>query len=1407
MKSLKSRLKKHEVNITQTSDWSKYDDRLMRAAERGDVEKISATLAKKGVNPSKLDLEGRSAFHIVASKGHLECLNAILLHGVDLTAPDAAGRNALHLSAKYGHSLCLQKLLQFNCPTENVDLQGRTALHDAAMSDCCSCVHLLCDHGACVNAKDGDGGTPLSLATQMCHPAICQLLIEKGAEVNARDKQHRTPLMLGCEYGCKESVEVLLRVGAEVGLVDSLGRDCAYYARIGDNMEILSLIRTAMENSPRGPEHLRSGVYKRTKQVRQNSKSEPSTKSKEQGQDLEVENEDLRDKLLKLQHEQRVLNEKVGGLQMQLSQEQMMSDDLENEREEFKALLEAKEKELEESLKTMENLRGKVRYYEQKNSSVPSSPSTGKEDFVMKQVPLLSANPQLVAHLPARSQLRPLELPGETIDQRQELDTVRRYYEAAREETMRLQQELSRRSSECLALASERDRSKAESDQQIRQLEEALRDVQKRMLDSESKVKQMQSHFLALKDHLTQEALSGSARAEDLNEQLRDIKSKYEGASAEVGKLRNQLRHNELLVQELRREDSRLRKENRRFQDELAVCEEDRERAERRAKEAMEQVGLSVTAEKFENMRCLLTNEVNEKSRSLTEAERELTLIREKLDSSQSEKKRSDSKWELMIKELEEVKIRNISLAREAEKLRTEKVLLQRQVEDLMGQMRNQHVPAQLHAETKRACEETIARLSQSLSDSEQSLRKAELEQKQLQEEKKTLREDIMRLQASSIPREEHDKMLQDMQSKITKLEMLLTEALRKCEEIESKARTFQSENTSMKESHVPLTTHHQTTTQLTTELEKCKAELATFKKQIESGTEELAALRAQLEKETTKRTALQAQLESETVAQAGLKSKLECSAAKQAKLQELVDRKAVEWTRLQTLLEKEITQKTDLQSLLNNLKVEVDTEYVKRKDHEAVVSGLQKQVEQKQQEWTQTNAKYHKAQDEVQKLQAAIQEQREELDTLHQCITEKYAPLTSMEEKERNFQTTRMELELELQEQCQISSETKIKLDEQQQEMQKMQKKLHSAECALNEERASWNQERNAMLRQLENLQSHLQEAQKSLAEAKEKERVLQDECQQAANRLKTLQETVNSQYVPIVQHQELKDLLSNTKASFEVELRTQVNLYENVQAQVKRLEKELEMIKGSSITVSLHAQEKATWEKNMVATQQKLQEKEEAAFVMEQEVKRLREEVQQAKHSLRELQICKDRENSDHQTLKLGLEQVIAQLEESCRMHGEESRRMAKELHAAQEHSERLRKKHGDIEHDIAQLKLKYDQSMNTVKELKERIQLSSRDMEGKDKEICTLHNDVEKLKLSLCQFTGGPGKNQSVEALQTQIRALQCQLDESQRRHQEIISIYRAHLLNAVQGHMDADVQDALLQIIHMRQELVC
>lgn len=62
----------------------------------------------------------------------------------------------------------------------------------------------------------------------------------------------RTALMLGCEYGCRDAVEVLVKNGADVTLLDALGHDSSYYARIGDNLDILNILKTASENTNTG---------------------------------------------------------------------------------------------------------------------------------------------------------------------------------------------------------------------------------------------------------------------------------------------------------------------------------------------------------------------------------------------------------------------------------------------------------------------------------------------------------------------------------------------------------------------------------------------------------------------------------------------------------------------------------------------------------------------------------------------------------------------------------------------------------------------------------------------------------------------------------------------------------------------------------------------------------------------------------------------------------------------------------------------------------------------------------------------------------------------------------------------------------------------------------------------------
>nr|XP_046231070.1 ankycorbin isoform X2 [Scatophagus argus]XP_046231072.1 ankycorbin isoform X2 [Scatophagus argus]XP_046231073.1 ankycorbin isoform X2 [Scatophagus argus] len=118
---------------------------------------------------------------------------------------------------------------------------------------------------------------------------------------------------------------------------------------------------------------------------------------------------------------------------------------------------------------------------------------------------------------------------------------------------------------------------------------------------------------------------------------------------------------------------------------------------------------------------------------------------------------------------------------------------------------------------------------------------------------------------------------------------------------------------------------------------------------------------------------------------------------------------------------------------------------------------------------------------------------------------------------------------------------------------------------------------------------------------------------------------------------------------------------------------------------------------------------------------------------------------------------------------------------------------------------------ESQDAVCQLKQLVENHVASEREKNKRIDDLSREVVKLKdalnsLSQLSYTSGsPSKrmqqNQQLETMQQQIKQLQYQLAESKKQHHEIVSVYRMHLLYAVQGQMDEDVQRALKQILMM------
>ncbi|XP_021100537.1 ankyrin repeat domain-containing protein 24 isoform X3 [Heterocephalus glaber] len=341
MKTLRARFKKPELRLSsadlsscppcgpcpipkpaarargQGQDWSKSDERLLQAVENNDSARVAVLISRKGLVPTKLDPEGKSAFHLAAMRGAASCLEVMLAQGANVMSTDGAGYIALHLAAKYGHPQCLKQLLQASCVVDMEDSSGWTALHHAAAGGCLSCSELLCSFKAHLNPRDRSGATPLILAAQMGHTDLCRLLLQQGAAANDQDLQGRTALMLACEGASPETVEVLLQGGAQLGITDALGQDAAHYGALAGDKLILHLLQEAARR-PSPPSEEDSGEASSQNSVSSHEKREGPKKRKAPQPPAHIPMPDDREayeEIVRLRQEKGRLLQKIRGLE------------------------------------------------------------------------------------------------------------------------------------------------------------------------------------------------------------------------------------------------------------------------------------------------------------------------------------------------------------------------------------------------------------------------------------------------------------------------------------------------------------------------------------------------------------------------------------------------------------------------------------------------------------------------------------------------------------------------------------------------------------------------------------------------------------------------------------------------------------------------------------------------------------------------------------------------------------------------------------------------------------------------------------------------------------------------------------------------------------------------------------
>ncbi|XP_041793305.1 uveal autoantigen with coiled-coil domains and ankyrin repeats protein isoform X2 [Chelmon rostratus] len=1371
------------------TDWNKYDDRLMKAVERGEVDKVAAVLSKKGIIPTKLDVEGRSAFHLAATRGHLDCLNLILGHSVDVTATDATGKNALHLSSRNGHSLCVQKLLQHNCPVGNVDLQGRTALHDAVMAGCPSSVKLLCDTGASVNATDFDGRTPLVLATQMCHPRICQLLLERGADITVRDKQNKTALILGCEYGCKDAVEVLLKSGIDVKAVDGLGHDAFHYARLSKSPELVAMVKSYLDKATRDKEAAKIEQWKRQHSVERSEAAEASRRD-QIIHDLERQNETLQESLRNYHQEQRALLDKVNMLQQQLTQEKITVEDTQKEKEQLKVLLSAKER--EDGARGLETVKVQLRSTLGDYSG--QSVIKGKENALVKQAHSLDSDQMLQNPAVSRSLSRPPEKIQPTVgwDLSSELDALRREHEAvkkrqqaAEEETARLQSALNRKNRECQELVQSRDTIQKQADQQVQELEDALGDVQKRMLDSECKVKQLQAHVVAVKEHL------GGQAADELRAQLQDVKAKYEGASAEVGRVRNRLKQSEKALEEYKSSESQLAAEAERLNQDLEALSAERDELaetliemETQLKEVQTKHGNTVPAEKFDNMKNLLTNAVDEKERQLAELREdydrvleEVAELHRKLDSppsqggsgamSAEEQQRIQAALEeqnaSLKRKLVDLTAKSQDLIHEVEESEEERDILREQLDELNSRIETDFIPMKDHEEARSNMVTALEELEDKLVEASERYGKAEAQVHQLQTERTTLQENISSLQSSSEGRQSDMDALRSQNAELVKKLELLQ---KRCEDRDEECLQLTAQSQTLKQSmegeYVPRRQHEQVKMELSSTLESVKAEMMRLQTKEKESKEELKNVKEGNDK-----------------------------------------------------------LKEELEKVLS----ENENEYIHVKEHKAATDKLSAAVAEAENRANEASAMYVSAQEETVKLTQELKAQKKELDTIQEAIQSKFIPLTAAEEKERSYSAQVKELTVKLLEMEEMYNKERSAGQSNEQEKEKLQVEIKSVQQRLDSALVTSEKHKDVeeeFKGRFEELAQELAKLEQQHKEVTSQKADLQDQNALCNSQIQNLQERLKAELTRIATYDTELKALHDAMQQAQADCKKAREAQQEEAQRVCALQKELqECRRDQAALLQQQAKSEEALEAEVAKLRMALREEEENNAQRAEDVSALQSELLQATQALEEIRYKEDQMNQltkEKQQLEeeaANLSNKLLSLAEECEEARQESTKAREGESRARTEMEAVQEKGRAIEREIGELKERYDESLSTICDLQRRIQTSAQQTEAKDKKITELLTDVERLKqalngLSQLAYTSNaPNKRQTqhIDTLQAQIKSLQQQLADAERQHREVVSIYRTHLLSAAQGHMDEDVQAALLQIIRMRQEFVC
>ncbi|CAM2108252.1 unnamed protein product [Caretta caretta] len=220
-----------------------------------------------------------------------------------------------------------------------------------------------------------------------------------------------------------------------------------------------------------------------------------------------------------------------------------------------------------------------------------------------------------------------------------------------------------------------------------------------------------------------------------------------------------------------------------------------------------------------------------------------------------------------------------------------------------------------------------------------------------------------------------------------------------------------------------------------------------------------------------------------------------------------------------------------------------------------------------------------------------------------------------------------------------------------------------------------------------------------------------------------------------------------------------------------------------------------------------------------LERDLWELKEELEAAQATLggESHDVTKLKQMLDRLPMKVA--ELCSEEEETLRMHEKAWSSLALRTQALEEELRALQEKHEEVrgkcaqreealaaekhknkdllakvaeqEKEIGELRGKSEQLERTIQKLNKKVEELSRTCQDKEGKIKKLLKETEKLSAEIL-------------ALRSESARLRLQLEVKEKNHQEIVTIYRTHLLNAAQGFMDEEVHSMLLRILRAKEE---